>query len=187
MDEVGEAKVRWNHILAIPCAAGVLSFPSALATPPLSAQAIVERMGLKLGRWDTTSEIVAIEMIAEDGKSPPADVQAKIREKIGTSFKSVDCVGPKASRAADLKLPGITISASCSFADVEVGKAHLQLTASCRSSDGGFKAETRIRTTHTDVAFAADVDTSAFSAGAGYTTKISMKTSSVYSGTCPKS
>lgn len=176
--------MRLNRF-SLCCTIGSLWAASAFATMQSEPPGVAARMGLKPGYWHTTIRITGITVIPQSGKVVPPNMEAELGKKIGSSLETDDCIGPAQNPRDDLILPGIRIAADCAYREVEVNRHRLNLIASCGSVSKGFKADIAVQAKHTDVAMEAEMETTAFSAGAGLSTKINLTTSSVYRGKCP--
>jgi hypothetical protein len=143
-------------------------------------------MGLKPGRWRTTIRVIEATALPESGADVPERVKAGLRQQVGSSTETEDCIGSRRAPRGDLLLPGIKIGADCTFAGVSADKHSLKLKASCGSLSEGFQADVRVDASHTDVVMRARAETSAFSKAAGFRTKLIVTTSSTYAGQCAK-
>jgi len=177
--------MRRGYLSGCACMAGVLWAASAFATLVPAPASIIRETGLKPGLWKTTARITSVTVVPLSGGTVSPEVEAKLREKVGTAFSSEDCIGSDPAPDGDLILPGVRISAGCALSDVTTDKSRLGLKVSCGSPAGGFKADMTVQATHTDVAMASDIETLAVSAGAGHSAKIRMATTSSYAGDCP--
>jgi hypothetical protein len=163
---------------------GASAVVSAVAAMQANSLDIVGEMGLKPGRWRTTIQIVDAAIVPTPGRPIPAGAEERLKQTIGSSMDTEDCIGSIRPSDSDLVLPGIKIEAACVLTEVEANERVLRIKGSCGSVARGFKADMNIQATHSATAMAADIESLAFSEGVGFSTRIAVTTNSKYMGQC---
>ena len=171
--------MRRFHLLAGAVAAGGLCMAGAVAVAQSRSQPdVAAQMGLKPGRWHTVGRILAAKATPTTDKPVPPDFEAHLRSKIGQLIETDDCIAPRKPNE-DLKLPGISIGASCALSDVVMSKQALKLHASC-----GNYAIVDVKTTHTATTMTSDIESLASPNGVPLTLAVTMRGESRYVGPC---
>ncbi|MCA0207523.1 MAG: DUF3617 family protein [Proteobacteria bacterium] len=166
---------------------GASALVSAVAAMQPNSLDIVGEMGLKPGRWRTTIQIVDAAIVPTPGRPVPAGAAERLKQAIGSSMDTEDCIGSIRPPGSDLVLPGIKIEAACVLGEVEADQRILRIKGTCGSMAKGFKADMNVQAAHSATAMTANVESLAFSEGVGFSTRIVVTTNSKYMGQCPAS
>lgn len=174
------------HLLRyLGLAATCLAPTHALAQASMDKADLVQAMGLKPGGWHTTFRITSADLVPlEQATDAMSNAQSKLREKIGFSTETDDCIGKGLDRDGNLILPGINIGATCTFNRIDARDGRLNLSASCDDVAAGFEAEMDIQATYSGATMTTGIETRTSSKQAGYLITMTMEMTSRHDGVC---
>lgn len=174
------------HLLRyLGLAAACLVPTHALAQASVDKDDLVQAMGLKPGRWHTTFRVTSADLVPlEQATDALSNARSKLREKIGFSTETEDCIGKGPDRDGNLILPGINIGATCAFNRIDARDGRLNLSANCGDAAGGFGADLDIQATYSSATMTTEIESRTSSKKGGYLITMTMEMTSRHDGLC---